>query len=145
MHTLEQLRSGALAGTRRLDLACDLTELPAEIFALADTLEVLNLSGNRLRHLPHQLSRLYKLQVLFASDNEFEVLPEVLGDGGDLFPPDSKDGLAALLIEISSTGSEGKRPSRTSSKLNSREYTMKNKGSNSFRSFVASSRNFLSS
>ncbi len=80
MHTLEQLRSGALAGTRRLDLACDLTELPAEIFALADTLEVLNLSSNRLRHLPHQLSRLYKLQVLFASDNEFEVLPEVLGD-----------------------------------------------------------------
>ena len=80
MHTLEQLRSGALVGTRRLDLACDLTELPAEIFALADTLEVLNLSGNRLRHLPHQLSRLYKLQVLFASDNEFEVLPEVLGD-----------------------------------------------------------------
>ena len=80
MHTLEQLRSGALAGTRRLDLACDLTELPAEIFALADTLEVLNLSGNRLRHLPHQLSRLHKLRVLFASDNEFEVLPEVLGD-----------------------------------------------------------------
>lgn len=80
MHTLEQLRSGALVGTRRLDLACDLTELPAEIFALADTLEVLNLSGNRLRHLPHQLSRLHKLRVLFASDNDFEVLPEVLGD-----------------------------------------------------------------
>ncbi len=48
MHTLEQLRSGALAGTRRLDLACGLTELPDEIFALADTLEVLNLSGARL-------------------------------------------------------------------------------------------------
>ena len=80
MHTLEQLRSGALAGTRRLDLACDLTELPQEIFDLADSLEVLNLSGNRLRDLPHQLGRLHKLQVLFASDNEFEVLPEVLGD-----------------------------------------------------------------
>jgi Protein kinase domain/Leucine rich repeat len=80
MHSLEQLRSGALAGTRRLDLACDLTELPHEIFDLADTLEVLNLSGNRLRELPHQLTRLHKLQVLFASDNEFEVLPEVLGD-----------------------------------------------------------------
>ncbi len=79
MHTLEQLRSGALAGTRRLDLACGLTELPEEVFALADTLEVLNLSGNRLRELPHQLSRLHKLQVLFASDNDFEVLPEVLG------------------------------------------------------------------
>ena len=80
MHTLEQLRSGALVGTRRLDLSCDLTELPEEVFALADTLEVLNLSGNRLRDLPHQLSQLHKLQVLFASDNDFEVLPEVLGD-----------------------------------------------------------------
>ena len=80
MHTLEQLRSGALAGTRRLDLACGLTELPKEVFELADTLEVLNLSGNQLRDLPHQLSRLHKLQVLFASDNDFEWLPEVLGD-----------------------------------------------------------------
>ena len=80
MHTLEQLRSGALTGTRRLDLSCDLTELPEEVFALADTLEVLNLSGNRLRDLPHQLPRLHRLQVLFASDNDFEVLPEVLGD-----------------------------------------------------------------
>ncbi len=80
MHTLEQLRSGALAGIRRLDLSCGLSELPEEIFALADTLEVLNLSGNRLRELPHQLTRLHKLQVLFASDNDFEVLPEVLGD-----------------------------------------------------------------
>ena len=80
MHTLEQLRSGALAGTHRLDLSCGLSELPEEIFALADTLEVLNLSGNRLRELPHQLTRLHKLQVLFASDNDFEVLPEVLGD-----------------------------------------------------------------
>ena len=80
MHTLEQLRSGALAGIRRLDLSCGLSELPEEIFALADTLEVLNLSGNRLRELPHQLTSLHKLQVLFASDNDFEVLPEVLGD-----------------------------------------------------------------
>jgi Protein kinase domain/Leucine rich repeat len=80
MHTLEQLRSGALAGTRRLDLSCGLTEFPDEILALADTLEVLNLSGNRLRTLPHQLTRLHKLQVLFASDNDFTALPEVLGD-----------------------------------------------------------------
>jgi hypothetical protein len=47
MHTLQQLRSGALAGTRRLDLACGLTDLPEEVFDLTDTLEVLNLSGNR--------------------------------------------------------------------------------------------------
>jgi hypothetical protein len=30
--------------------------------------------------LPHQLPRLHKLQVLFASDNDFTALPEVLGD-----------------------------------------------------------------
>jgi len=80
MHTLEQLRSGALAGARRLDLSCGLTELPQEVFALADTLEVLNLSGNHLRDLPHQLPLLHKLQVLFASDIDFTTLPEVLGD-----------------------------------------------------------------
>ncbi len=54
--------------------------MPEEVFALADTLEVLNVSGNQLRDLPHQLSQLHKLQVLFASDNEFTALPEVLGD-----------------------------------------------------------------
>ncbi|WP_043307763.1 leucine-rich repeat-containing protein kinase family protein [Pseudomonas sp. ML96] len=80
MHTLEQLRRGELAGIQRLDLAADLTELPDEIFALADSLEVLNLSGNRLRALPHDLSRLHRLKVLFCSDNPFETLPEVLGD-----------------------------------------------------------------
>jgi hypothetical protein len=84
MHTLEQLRSGALAGTRRLDLACDLSELPDEVLDLADTLEVLNISGNQLRDLPHQITKLHKLQVLFASDNHFTVLPEVLGDCPEL-------------------------------------------------------------
>lgn len=80
MHSLEQLRRGELAGISRLDLAADLDELPREIFALADSLEVLNLSGNRLRTLPHDLSRLHRLKVLFCSDNPFETLPEALGD-----------------------------------------------------------------
>ena len=51
MHTLEQLRSGALAGIRRLDLSCGLQTLPPEVFDLADTLEVLNLTGNQLQQL----------------------------------------------------------------------------------------------
>jgi len=80
MHTLEQLRSGALAGTRRLDLRCGLTELPPEVLALADTLEVLNLSGNRLTSLPPDLGRLHRLKIIFCSDNHFIHLPEVLGD-----------------------------------------------------------------
>lgn len=80
MHTLDQLRSGQLAGTRRLDLAAGLTEFPAEIFDLADTLEILNLSGNALSALPAGLGRLRKLRVLFCSDNQFTTVPEVVGE-----------------------------------------------------------------
>ncbi|MEJ6006930.1 leucine-rich repeat-containing protein kinase family protein [Paucibacter sp. AS339] len=79
MHTLAQLRAGELAGATRLDLSCALTELPPEVFDLADSLEVLNLSGNRLSSLPDELPRLHKLKVLFCSDNRFERVPEVVG------------------------------------------------------------------
>ncbi len=80
MNTLEQLRSGALLGAHRLDLSCGLTELPREVFALADTLEVLNLTGNQLRELPHDLGRLHRLKILFASSNAFTHLPESVGE-----------------------------------------------------------------
>lgn len=80
MHTLEQLRSGALIGTRRLDLSCGLEILPPEVFDLADTLEVLNLAGNQLKSLPHDLPRLHRLKVVFCSNNPFTHLPEVLGE-----------------------------------------------------------------
>lgn len=79
MHTLNQLRAGELAGTTRLDLAEGLTEFPREIFALADTLEILNLSGNKLTDLPPDLGRLHKLRILFCSNNQFTTVPEVLG------------------------------------------------------------------
>jgi hypothetical protein len=78
--TLEQLRSGALAGARRLDLsAAGLEQLPPEVFGLADTLEVLSLNGNHLMSLPHDFGRLHRLRILFCSDNPFERLPESLG------------------------------------------------------------------
>lgn len=80
MHSLEQLRRGELAGARRLDLSAGLTHFPEEIYALADTLEVLNLSGNQLDTLPADLSRLHRLRILFCSDNGFRELPECLGD-----------------------------------------------------------------
>ncbi len=79
MHTLSELRAGNLVGIKRLDLSCGLTEFPNEIFALADTLEILNLSGNALTCLPDDLHRLYKLRVIFCSDNQFSELPAVLG------------------------------------------------------------------
>ena len=79
MHTLEDLNAGRLAGSKRLDLRCGLTEFPREIFSLADSLEVLNLSGNALRSLPDDLHRLTRLRVLFCSDNLFTELPACLG------------------------------------------------------------------
>ncbi|MDP1595074.1 MAG: leucine-rich repeat-containing protein kinase family protein [Gallionella sp.] len=79
MDTLTLLRRGQLAGTRRLDLSCGLTQFPGEIYDLADTLEILNLSGNALSSLPDDLGRLHKLRVIFCSDNQFTEVPEVLG------------------------------------------------------------------
>lgn len=79
MHTLEQLRRGELTGIQRLQLRCGLTEFPREIFELADSLEILDLSGNQLSALPDDLPRLHKLRVIFCSDNPFTELPEVLG------------------------------------------------------------------
>lgn len=79
MDTLSLLRGGKLAGSKRLDLSCGLTQFPAEIYDLADTLEILNLSGNALSSLPDDLGRLHKLRVIFCSDNKFSSVPEVLG------------------------------------------------------------------
>lgn len=79
MNTLELLRAGKLAGIQRLTLACGLTDFPREIFDLADTLEILDLSNNSLNSLPDDLPRLKKLRVLFCSNNAFTELPAVLG------------------------------------------------------------------
>ncbi len=79
MHTLAQLRAGQLAGLTRLDLSEGLTEFPSEIFDLADSLEILNLSGNALTALPADFGRLHRLRVLFCSDNQFTEVPAVLG------------------------------------------------------------------
>ena len=80
MHTLADLRAGKLSGITRLDLSCGLTEFPQEIFDLADSLQVLNLSGNALHRLPDDLCRLKHLQVLFVSDNLFTELPACIGE-----------------------------------------------------------------
>lgn len=85
MHTLADLRAGKLAGSKRLDLSCGLTAFPDEIFSLSDSLEVLNLSDNRLTELPADLHRLKYLKVLFCSNNLFTRLPEALGQCEQLF------------------------------------------------------------
>lgn len=76
---LQRLRAGALAGARTLRIAAGLETFPHEVFDLADTLEVLDLSGNHLSTLPDDLHRLHRLKVLFASANRFTELPTALG------------------------------------------------------------------
>jgi len=80
MQTLKQLHNGELRGITSLKLSEGLTHFPNEIFELADTLEMLDLSRNQLSSLPADLGRLTKLKIIFCSDNLFTVLPEVLAD-----------------------------------------------------------------
>jgi hypothetical protein len=79
LETLRLLKEGKLSGLTRLDLSCELTEFPREIFNLADSLEILNLTGNRLSSLPDDLGRLHQLRILFCSENEFTHLPAAIG------------------------------------------------------------------
>ena len=80
MHSLSQLKSGELIGIKRLKISENLTTFPKEIFSLAESLEILDLSDNQLSSLPKELAEFKKLKIVFASNNKFEALPEVLGD-----------------------------------------------------------------
>lgn len=78
MQTLQQLQSGQLRGAKSIKLSCSLSEFPSEIFELADTLEIIDLSGNKLSSLPDDFGRLKKLKIAFFSDNYFTEYPTVL-------------------------------------------------------------------
>jgi hypothetical protein len=80
MQTLQQLKNGELKGISSLKLSEQLSQFPEEIFELADTLEYLDLSFNKLSALPADFGRLQKLKIFFCSENQFRVFPEVLGD-----------------------------------------------------------------
>ena len=79
MNTLQQLQHGELAGSRRVKLACGLQDFPVDLFKLAETLEILDLSGNHFSSLPDDLPRLHRLRIIFCSDNRFTTLPPILG------------------------------------------------------------------
>ena len=78
MNTLEELKAGSLLGCTRLQLVAELTELPKEIYTLADTLENLDLSNNQLSDLPDDFYKLKNLKRLFLSFNQFKHIPDVL-------------------------------------------------------------------
>jgi Leucine-rich repeat (LRR) protein len=65
----------------RIDLSsANLTEFPRELFAVADTLEVLNLGNNSISSLPVDIGCFKKLKILFFGQNVFETIPSVLGE-----------------------------------------------------------------
>ena len=78
METLELLRSGRLVGQISLKLSEGLREFPSEILELADSLEFLNLSNNKISELPDDFWRLKKLKIAFFNSNDFELFPPVL-------------------------------------------------------------------
>ncbi len=76
--TLEQLRTGQLQGSKRFQLAAGITKFPDDIFQLADSLEMLDLSNNNLSELPDRFSQLKQLKIVFLNNNQFEAFPPVL-------------------------------------------------------------------
>ncbi|MFN8436898.1 MAG: leucine-rich repeat-containing protein kinase family protein [Cytophagales bacterium] len=78
-HTLADLKAGKLKGIKHLKISENITEFPLEIFELADTLEILDLSQNQLQGIPDDFSTLSKLKIFFASENPISIFPEVLG------------------------------------------------------------------
>jgi Leucine-rich repeat (LRR) protein len=78
LQTLAQLNSGKYSDLTRLALSENLTEFPKEIFSLANSLEVLDLSNNQLTTLPDELGSLKRLKILFLTNNHFESIPAIL-------------------------------------------------------------------
>ena len=64
--TLAELRSGHLKNFQELKIQDNLETFPVEIFEFANTLEILDLSGNQLSSLPDDFTKLNKLKILFT-------------------------------------------------------------------------------
>lgn len=77
MFSLESLAQTA-APLSRINLSAGLSEFPADLYRFADSLEVLDLSGNQLSDLPADLHRFQKLKRLFLTNNNFRHIPAVL-------------------------------------------------------------------
>jgi Leucine-rich repeat (LRR) protein len=66
------------APLQRINLSANLHEFPADLYRFADSVEILDLSGNQLSDLPADLFRFKKLKRLFLTNNKFCHIPAVL-------------------------------------------------------------------
>lgn len=82
--TLAALKARKLIGSKTLKIACGLEVFPDEIIELADTLEVLDLTGNQISELPDSFVKLKKLRILFFGSNKFIEFPKVLAECSSL-------------------------------------------------------------
>ena len=82
--SLSDLNTSSCSNFARIAIREDLTEFPQALYALADTLRVLDLSGNQLHSLPDDFHRLHNLRVVFLSENNFTEVPEVLAKCSNL-------------------------------------------------------------
>jgi hypothetical protein len=77
MFSLETLAQTTTA-LSRINLSAGLSEFPADLYRFADSLEILDLSGNQLSDLPADLHRFKQLKRLFLTNNNFRHIPAVL-------------------------------------------------------------------
>ena len=78
MTTLDELIAGKITNPKRITLSCGLTEFPDVLYNYTDTLEILDLSVNKLSTLPDDIHRFTKLKIAFFSQNKFTVFPKQL-------------------------------------------------------------------
>ena len=78
MQSLADLKAGKLKGITQLKISENLSSFPLEIFDLAETLEVLDLSHNLLTDIPEGISCLKKLKIAFFSFNRLKSVPSSL-------------------------------------------------------------------
>jgi len=78
MTTLDELIAAKITNPKRITLSCELTEFPDVLYSYADTLEILDLSANKLSTLPEDIHRFTKLKIAFFSQNNFTIFPKQL-------------------------------------------------------------------
>jgi len=69
---------------KKIKIAEGLTEFPRALFEWCDTLEILDLSDNKISSLPDDFGKFIKLKIIFFANNAFTTFPKVLADCPEL-------------------------------------------------------------